>query len=139
MLVPHKFGSKSIVPYLVTVYILYAFKVPPCHSSTLPQCPDHWHSAHLLYGCCVCPLVCRIGVTPDTTVTIDDTVVRPNTLTSVSQLGPSVSFDVIVFNQGPSTALGAKLAISWPLDTLVPSDSYILYPTSVSVQGVALA
>ena len=83
----------------------------------------------------MCPFVCRIRVTPDTTLTIDNTVMRPDTLTSVSQLGPSVSFDVIVFNEGPSTAPGARLMISWPLNISEPSDSYILYPTSVSVHG----
>ena len=66
-------------------------------------------------------------------------VMRPDTLTSLSQLGPSVTFEVIISNQGPSPAPGARLSISWPLNISEPSDSYILYPTSVSVQGIALA
>lgn len=81
---------------------------------------------------CVFCLVCRIEITPDTALTLDNTIVRPQTLTSQSDLGPSTSVKIFVSNLGPSTAPGATLTINWPLET-VPSGRYILYPTSVSV------
>lgn len=80
--------------------------------------------------------MCRITVTPDRQLTLDNTIERPDVLTSLSQLGPSASIQVAVFNEGPSTAPGAKLTITWPLRATA-SGAYILYPTSVSVKGVA--
>lgn len=63
---------------------------------------------------------------------LDSTFTRPATLTSLSQLGPNTAIQVDIFNNGPSLSPGATLTITWPLRTT--SGSYILYPSSVSVQ-----
>lgn len=76
--------------------------------------------------------MCRISV-PDQALLLDSTFTRPATLTSLAQLGPNTAITVDIFNDGPSLSPGATLIITWPLRTM--SGSYILYPSSVSVQS----
>ena len=118
--IPSSFFTICSSPTLSFIYLAMVHK------------PFQFASVAWLLLLCVCCLVCRIEITPDTTLTLDNTIVRPSTLNRLSDLGPSTSVEVAVFNDGPSTAPGASLTINWPLQT-ENSGPYILYPTSVSV------